>query len=183
MSGQALHHLCSRCLLKPYKRLYHHQARFFMKLAAIKFFTRISAMVEPEPPLRVGLKEGIDIGTLVDLDSMLNFDDDQDDVKDFLTLVLLRHLGLSMPSFGRFSPERLYSILSNEFFESEEVYLEAVRASEGNPRDFFKLLSLCAANVGVEGDRRVSRRNVIAAANQLTEDKEALSESLAAELF
>jgi len=62
-------------------------------------------MVEPEPPLRVGLKEGIDIGTLVDLDSMLNFDDDQDDVKDFLTLVLLRHLGLSMPSFGRFSPE------------------------------------------------------------------------------
>jgi len=61
-------------LCETLQRLYTIKPDFH-EIGGIKVFTGLAQWSKQKPPLRVGLKGGIDIGTLVDLDSMINFDD------------------------------------------------------------------------------------------------------------
>lgn len=117
--------------------------KIILKIAGLKFFTQTSSVIDP--PERIGFQSGIDIFVLADLDELLNFDLNNDAVKDFLTLVAYKHIGQDLPAIEKTSLNDFEDYICNELFENEFAYYEVVRSSEGNPRDFLTILSTCAA--------------------------------------
>ena len=135
--------------------------RIFVKIVALKFFTRTSASLDP--PQVIGFQPGIDIFPVADLDTLLCFDFDeksQQSVKDFLTLVLYRHCAVLDPDIKAKDVAEFEKHICDHVFESPEAYLEIVRASEGNPRDFLSLLTVCCNNAS-QGTASVSQRNAV----------------------
>jgi hypothetical protein len=126
--------------------------RIYLKLAALQFFTRTSSSIGAAQP--IGLQSGVDIAPLMDLDELLNCDIDPVGVTAFLTQVALKHVGGDLPSVRAWSPETFQEFLCKEIFDRSDTYVQVVRASEGNPRDFLRMLSLCCAFV--HNDERIS---------------------------
>lgn len=140
-----------------------------LKIVALSYFTELSTIIES--PQRIGLQTGIDINKLADLDELLNFDINQQNVKDFLTLVLYNHIS---PTFDKhYTIVEVEKILIEEIFDSDETYLELVRASEGNPRDFLSLLVQTTNINNFDENNRIPKKNVIkSAARYFTDSKE-----------
>jgi hypothetical protein len=113
--------------------------RIHLKIVALKYFTRFSAVIKP--PQRIGLQTGIEIFSGSDLDHLLCFDIDGQAVKDFLTLVAYKHSCAISPGIQQIDAVTFEKRLCSELYESPNAYLEIVRASEGNPRDFLSLLA------------------------------------------
>jgi hypothetical protein len=125
--------------------------RIFLKIVALKFFTRTSAIAESKQ--RIGFQMGIDIAVLTDLDQLLNITIDGQGVKDFLTHVAYRHVILKLPKMKNYTVKEFEDYLCEEIFANPVAYFEVVRASEGNPRDFLSILSACctSAKLGMDG--------------------------------
>jgi hypothetical protein len=145
--------------------------KIFLKIVSLKFFTRTSALVVP--PQRIGFQTGSDISLLVDLDGLLNFDLNPQRVTDILTLIAYKHICLEYTELERFPISEFADYISTEIFDDISTYREVVRASEGNPRDFLSILSVCctlAQKLG-EGVKITSRNAVEAAIKHFEENK------------
>jgi hypothetical protein len=70
-------------------------------------------------------------------------DFDPQGVKDFLTLLLFRHVSVEIPVLLEYRAADFEQYLISEIFGGLDAYVELVRASEGNPRDFLSLLDQC----------------------------------------
>ena len=140
--------------------------KIFLKIVALKYFTRTSALIDP--PQRIGFQMGIDITELADLDALLSFDINKQGVKDFLTFVAYKHSCLLIPELEKYNAREFEDYLCKEVFENREAYFELVRSSEGNPRDFLTMLSACCSNAKAEaktGDaKKISLEKVVKAA-------------------
>lgn len=129
--------------------------KVFLKIVALKYFTQMSAIIDF--PQRVGFQFGVDISELLDLDNLLNCDINQQEVKDFLVIVAYKHLCLELPQLKNNSIQEFEEYLCSELFESEQVFYEVVRASEGNPRDFLSVLLACIVAGKLGGTKKISR--------------------------
>lgn len=119
--------------------------RISLKIVALKFLTRTSASVAAQEV--IGLQPGIDIFPIVDLDELLCFDLDQQSVKDFLTLMLYQHCCAIEISLKKKNIVQFEHFICEHLFADSDAYLEIVRASEGNPRDFLGLLASCSNRI------------------------------------
>jgi len=141
--------------------------KIFLKIVALKYFTRTSALIDP--PQRIGFQMGVDITELADLDNLLNYDIDKQGVKDFLTFVAYKHLCLSISELEKHTAREFEDYLCKEVFESRDAYFELVRSSEGNPRDFLTMLSSCCRNAKAEAitgeATKISLEKVVKAAS------------------
>jgi hypothetical protein len=115
----------------------------YLKIVALKYLTRTEALVKP--PQRIGLQSGIDVFPLVDLDNLLCFDVAPQNVKDFLTKVAHKHCSAISDRVVKMEPAGFEAAICSDLFDGPAAYLEVVRASEGNPRDFLSLLASCCA--------------------------------------
>lgn len=144
--------------------------KVFLKIVTLKYLTQTSAIVDP--PQRIGFQSGVDIIPLADLDLLLNYDIDQQGVKDFLTMVAYKHTCLELPALKEYSVTEFEDYLCSELFEKSSVYFELVRSSEGNPRDFLSVLSSCCITARLGDSKKISQKQVIeAAARFFTESK------------
>jgi hypothetical protein len=135
--------------------------RIHLKIVALKYFTRTSAVVNA--PQRIGFQPGIDISPVADLDSLLCFDTDGQAVKDFLTVIAYKHCAAISEQVAKTNLKDFELAMCRELFEGPEAYLEIVRASEGNPRDFLSLLASCCA-VRLTHNKAVGQRDAVKAA-------------------
>ena len=135
--------------------------RIFVKIVALKYFTRTSASVDP--PQVIGFQPGVDIFPIADLDALQCFDFDeksQQSIKDFLTFVLYRHCTVLDPEVKQKGVVEFERYVCDHVFENPEAYLEIVRAAEGNPRDFLSLLSACCSSAS-ERAASVSQKDAV----------------------
>jgi hypothetical protein len=133
-----------------------------LKIVALRYFTKTSEIVNN--PHRIGFQSGIDFSQLIDLDLLLNFDLNQQEVKDFLTMVAYKHICQSLPKLKGYSVNDFEDYLVNELFDNGTVYMEIIRASEGNVRDFLRILSSCFESlIRSENDniKKVTRKKII----------------------
>ena len=145
--------------------------RINLKIVALKYWTRLTAAVKP--PQRIGLQPGIDIFAIADLDELLCYDIDSQAVKDFLTLVAYRHCAASSDTIAKLTPSGFERSMCSDLFDSPSAYLEIVRASEGNPRDFLGLLAACCSSRLNKGKILTQRDAVNAAVAHFVNSKEA----------
>jgi hypothetical protein len=144
--------------------------KIFLKVGALQYLTRTSVLVDP--PQKIGLQSGIDITVLADMDRLLNFDVDKQASKDFLTLVAYRHVATELPAVNDLSMDQFEAYLTEELFETPGVYLEVVRAAEGNPRDFLAILSSCCTSARAADSKKITAIQAIsAAAMRFRDDK------------
>lgn len=144
--------------------------KIFIKIVALKYFTRTSASVDP--PQVIGFQPGIDIFPLADLDALLSFDIDQQSVKDLLTYVLYRHCIALDPDVGKKTVAEFERFVCDHVFEKPDAYLEIVRASEGNPRDFLSLLAACCSSASQRTTALTQRDAVRLAISHFSNSKE-----------
>ena len=135
--------------------------RIYLKVVALKYLTRLTAAVKP--PQRIGLQPGVDIFPIADLDDLLCFDIDGQAVKDFLTLIAYRHCAAHSDTVGKIALPDFEAALCSRIFETPAAYLEIVRASEGNPRDFLSLLSACCSTT-LSKSKPLSQKDAVKAA-------------------
>lgn len=133
-----------------------------LKIATLRYYTKTSTLRADNTRQRIGWLPGIDITTLADLDSLLNYDAYQQGVNDFLTHVAYQHTCLELPALKAsiVNVKDFEHYLCNELFETPVVYSEAVRASEGNPRDFLSILSLCC-EIAKISEKKISLEQVM----------------------
>jgi hypothetical protein len=87
--------------------------------------------------------------------------------------MLHKHLKSFEPGLDKLSVRDLEDVLCDSVFENEAAYGELIRSSEGNPRDFLRLLGKCANSVQTESDKRITERMVFdAAISYFQEDKQ-----------
>jgi hypothetical protein len=134
--------------------------RISLKIVAYPYATKTSAAIGAGRQ-KVGLQSGIDIGLLVNLDELLNLSVHRQGVKDFLTTVSYKHVGRKVSALTNHSTREYEEYLCRSIFEDEEAYFEVVRASEGNPRDYLNILSLCCNVARQSEDKRVSKTETI----------------------
>jgi hypothetical protein len=108
------------------------------------------------------------------LDELLSYARDWEGVKNFLTMVAYRHARKALPKLEQdFDVKEFEDYLCSEIFTDARAYFEVVRASEGNPRDFLKILALCCGNLITPGKQRKadSARSISIAANYFADTK------------
>jgi hypothetical protein len=135
--------------------------RITVKIGALKFYCWTSALLEGGD--RIGLRRGIDISTLEDLDALLCFESQEQAVKDFLTLVLYKHAIAEDASLEKLGAIVFEEALCEIIFGNVDAYKDLVRASEGNPRDFLRLLFNCLKSVEVANGKTISAEDVTTA--------------------
>jgi hypothetical protein len=145
--------------------------KIFLKIATLEYLTRTSAPRADSARQRIGWQAGIDITTLVDLDSFLNYDAYKEGVEAFLSHVAYNHVCLALPSLkASFHFADFKHYLGNELFETPAIYSEVMRASEGNPRDFLILLLACCSTAQAY-EQKISLEQVITAVSTHFGDK------------
>jgi hypothetical protein len=142
--------------------------KIFLKFASLKFFTKLSAVVNA--PQRMGFQVGVDVHPIQDLDRLLNYDADNNGVQTFLTWVAYRHACEELHALRRVTAGEFQKYLCSEVFDGEAVYAEIVRASEGNPRDFLALLAACTAEAHLNPGAKISKQHVIKTATRYFND-------------
>ena len=145
--------------------------RIKLKIVALRYWTRLTAAVKP--PQRIGLQPGVDIFAIADLDELLCYDVDSQAVKDFLTLIAYRHCAAFSDVVAKLSPSAFEKSMCVDLFDSRSAYLEIVRASEGNPRDFLGMLAACCSSRLSKSKILTERDAVKAAVAHFVNTKEA----------
>jgi hypothetical protein len=100
----------------------------------------------------------------VDLDAQLRFEVQGQAVKDFLTTMLYKHLLPLEPDLGKMSVSEFENLLCTKLFDEDATYQELIRSSEGNPRDFLKLLGYCFGSSELDAGKPITERAVLHAA-------------------
>lgn len=132
-----------------------------LKIAALKFFCRPSAILENGQP--IGLTRA-NLNVLVDLDALFRFEAQGQAVKDFLTTMLYKHVVALEQDLGKMSVIEFENLLCTKLFEGDEAYQELIRASEGNPRDFLRLLGNCVGSAELDVGKPITKHAVLNAA-------------------
>jgi hypothetical protein len=132
-----------------------------LKVAALKFFCWPSAALEDGQ--RIGLTRA-NLSVLADLDALLRFEAQDQAVKDFLTLMLYKHVVAIEPQLAGLGVSAFEAVLCDKVFEGEAAYQELIRSSEGNPRDFLRLLGNCSKSAELDAGKRITERAVLEAA-------------------
>lgn len=132
-----------------------------LKIAALKFFCWPSAALEDGQ--RIGLTRA-NLNVLADLDALLRFEAQGQAVKDFLTTMLYKHVTALDRDLGKLSVAEFENVLCGKVFDGDAAYQELIRSSEGNPRDFLRLLANCCKSAELDAGKPITERTVLDAA-------------------
>jgi len=71
-----------------------------------------------------------------------------------------------VPRLLEYDPAEFEQYLITHVFDGIDTYVELVRASEGNPRDFLSLLDQCLSSQRPDAGKRINQRDVQTAAGR-----------------
>lgn len=137
------------------------QGPIALKIAALRFFCWPRATVEGRQP--IGLT-GANLNVVADLDALFRFEAQGQAVKDFLTAVLYKHVVAIKPELGELTLWEFEKELCSKVFDGASPYQEIVRASEGNPRDFLRMIASSFKSDEFETGKKIGERQVLATA-------------------
>jgi hypothetical protein len=129
-----------------------------LKIAALKFFCWPSA--ELGDGQRIGMTRA-NLSVFADLDALLRYEAQEQAVKDFLTAMLYKHLVALEPNLRDISLVDFENVLCGTVFDGDGAYQELIRSSEGNPRDFLRLLTSCCQRAELDSGKPISERAVL----------------------
>ncbi|RLL43909.1 hypothetical protein D8M04_13475 [Oceanobacillus piezotolerans] len=109
----------------------------------------------------IGLEIGGDASAILNLDSIMVFNNDQEKAKDFFEQLLYTHIKALIESKTGEAFELNSEKVINEIFTQQKAFEEFVKAAEGVPRDAINIIGIAVLN---SGDNKISIPNIRSAA-------------------